>query len=123
MYRSGGEPRSGSGRRSEHRHADATRADLSGARLALDRIAIPKDALDRVSELVGPGTSLIVSDEPVSRETGQATDFIVLMSNEPQGGLKIRRRGPSLEARSRYQRPAYGGSPFGWSGTPFVWWR
>lgn len=123
MYRSVGGPRPGSGGRSEHRHADATRADLPGARLALDRIAIPKDALDRVSELVGPGTSLIVSDEPVSRETGQATDFIVLMSNEPQGGLKIRRRGPSLEARSRYQRPAYGGSPFGWSGTPFVWWR
>ena len=123
MYRSADGPRPASGKQGEYRQASAAPADLAGARQALDRIAFTKDALDRISELVGPGATLIVSDEPVSRETGQATDFIVVMSNEPQGGLKIRRRSPSLEARSRYQRPGYGGSPFGWSGPSFLWWR
>jgi L,D-transpeptidase catalytic domain len=122
MYRSAGEPRPANGKRGEHRHAGAAPTDLAGARQALDRIAIPKEAVDRISELAGPGASLIVSDEPLSREAGQATEFIVVMSNEPQGGLKIRRRPQSLEARSRYQRP-YGGSPFGWSGPGFLWWR
>jgi len=44
------------------------------------------------------------------------------MSTEPQGGLKIRRRTPALEARNRFQRPGYGSSSFGWSGPPFLWW-
>jgi L,D-transpeptidase catalytic domain len=123
MYRSAHEPRPAIGKRGEPRQVDAAPADLAGARLALDRIAIPKEAVDRISEMVGPGASVIVSDEPVSREAGQATDFIVVMSNEPQGGLKIRRRSPGLEARSRYQRPGYGSSPFGWSGPSFLWWR
>ena len=123
MYPSVNEPRPAAGKRGDHRHTPAAPADLAGARQALDRITIPKEALDRISEMAGPGTSLMVSDEPLSRETGQATDFIVVMSNEPQGGLKIRRRSPGLEARNRYQRPAYGGSPFGWSGPGFLWWR
>jgi hypothetical protein len=94
-------------------------ADREGAKAALDRIAIPKEAVERISEMVAPGTSLIVSDEGLSRETGPATEFIVLMSGEPQGGIKIRRR-PS-EARTRYQRPP---STFGgWGGqSPFSFW-
>ena len=36
------------------------------------------------------GSSLIVSDEAVSKETGKSTDFIVLVSTEPQGGIKKR---------------------------------
>jgi hypothetical protein len=120
MYRSVGERLAG-GKRGERRQAEAAPADLAGARHALDRIAIPKEASDRIAEMVGPGTSVIVSDESLSKETGQATEFIVVMSNEPQGGLKIRRRPQGLEARYRQQRP-YGG-PFGWSGGPFPWWR
>ncbi len=123
VYRSAHEAKPAGGKRGEYRHASAAPADLAGARQALDRIAIPKEAADRIAEMVGPGASLIVSDEPPSRETGPATEFIVVMSTEPQGGLKIRRRSPSLEARGRYQRPAYSGSPFGWSGSPFLWWQ
>jgi hypothetical protein len=37
-----------------------------------------------------PGTSLIVSDEEAHKETGKATDFVVLISGEPQGGIKKR---------------------------------
>jgi hypothetical protein len=104
------------------RQAGPVEANQAGAKAALDRIAIPKEALERISETVAPGTSLIVSDEALSRETGPATDFIVLMSGEPQGGIKIRRR-PG-EPRTRFQRPPssspYGGS---WSGpSPFFFW-
>jgi lipoprotein-anchoring transpeptidase ErfK/SrfK len=45
---------------------------------ALDRIEMPQDAVDRIAELVSPGASLIISDYPVSGETGKYTDFIVL---------------------------------------------
>ena len=45
---------------------------------ALDRITIPDDALARITELVTPGASLIISDLGLSYETGNGTDFIVL---------------------------------------------
>jgi len=48
------------------------------ANAALDRIEIPQDAVDRISELLTPGSSLIVSDYGISHETGRDTDFIVL---------------------------------------------
>jgi hypothetical protein len=73
------------------RLAEPTVTDTTAAKAALDRIAIPQDALDRISEFVSPGSSLIISDEEISKETGKDTEFIVLMSGEPQGGVKIRR--------------------------------
>ena len=65
-------------------------ADVAGAQLALDRLVIPQEALDRISEVLLPGSSLIVSDEGPSNETGKDTDFIVFMSGEPQGGIASR---------------------------------
>jgi L,D-transpeptidase catalytic domain len=101
------------------RGAAPVEADVAGAKRALERIVIPKDALERISEVVGPGSSLIVTDEPVSRETGKYTDFIVVMSKEPQGGLKIRRRrefNAGYRFRRSYDRPANGwGGPSFWS--------
>jgi hypothetical protein len=82
--------------------SEAHRPDIRGAKAALDRISIPHDAIDRLADIVSPGSALIVSDESLSRETGQATEFIVVMSGEPQGGIKIRKREP--EARNRYER-------------------
>jgi hypothetical protein len=72
------------------------------AKSALDRIVIPQDALDRIAG-VAPRSSLIVTDEELSAETGKGTDFVVLLSGEPQGGVNIRRRGP--EAAFGYARP------------------
>ena len=45
---------------------------------ALERITIPQEALTRITELMTPGASLIVSDLGYSYETGRGTDFIVL---------------------------------------------
>jgi len=50
----------------------------STAAQALDRIEFPKEAIDRISELLVPGSSLVVSDEGLGRETGRYTEFIVL---------------------------------------------
>jgi hypothetical protein len=48
------------------------------ANAVLGRIEIPQAAVDRISELLTPGSSLIVSDHGISQETGKDTDFIVL---------------------------------------------
>jgi len=48
------------------------------ANAAFNRIEIPKDAAERIAELLTPGSTLIVSDYGISDETGQDTDFIVL---------------------------------------------
>ncbi len=36
------------------------------------------DVVERISELLTPGSSLIVSDYGISEETGKDTDFIVV---------------------------------------------
>jgi hypothetical protein len=89
--------------------------DPGSAKSALDRIAIPQEALDHIAG-IAPGSSLIITDEALSSETGKGTDFVVILSGEPQGGIKIRRRGPDAEAEFRYVRPrdrlSNGRSPF-----------
>ena len=83
------------------------------AKAALDRIVIPQDALDRIAG-IAPRSSLIVTDEPLSSETGKGTEFVVLLSGEPQGGIKRRRRSPGSEFRYAYPRSQpFGRSPFG----------
>ena len=61
------------------------------AKDALDRISIPKEVLDRIAPTALPRSSIIVSDEPLSRETNYRTEFIAVLSNQPQGGFKTRR--------------------------------
>jgi hypothetical protein len=39
---------------------------------------LPQQAVDRIGELLVPGSSLVVSDEGLGRETGRDTEFIVL---------------------------------------------
>ena len=45
---------------------------------ALARIDIPQDAIDRISAMIGPGSSFVVSDQGLGEETGEGTDFIVV---------------------------------------------
>jgi hypothetical protein len=68
--------------------------DVAAAKTALDRITLPPELVTKVSQYVWPGSSLIVSDEEMSKETGEATDFVVLISGEPQGGIKKRPKQP-----------------------------
>jgi L,D-transpeptidase-like protein len=44
---------------------------------ALDRIIMPPELIERISAMITPGSSLIVSDNRLSDETGEYTDFIV----------------------------------------------
>ena len=50
----------------------------STAAQALDRIQMPPEAVERIAELLSPGSSLVISDEGLGRETGRMTEFIVL---------------------------------------------
>lgn len=61
------------------------------AKDALDRVSFPKDVLDRLALTAVPRSSIIVSDEPLSRETNYRTEFIAVLSDQPQGGFKNRR--------------------------------
>jgi lipoprotein-anchoring transpeptidase ErfK/SrfK len=63
--------------RAEH-EAKLAKASRPSAAAALERIEMPQDAVERISELMSPGSSLIISDYPVSGETGKYTDFIIL---------------------------------------------
>ena len=62
------------------------------AKSALDRITIPQDVLDRIAPTALPRSSLIISDEPLNRETNYRTEFVVVLNDQPQGGLAMRRR-------------------------------
>jgi len=86
-------------------------SDLEGAKAALDRITIPQDSLDLIAEKVSPRSALIVSDEALSSETGNGTEFVVPLSGEPQGGLKNRRPSPQ-QFEVRYPRAPHWRPPF-----------
>ena len=94
--------------------APANETDLPSAKGALDRVIIPEDAVDRITQLVSPRSSLIISDEGPSSETGHGTEFVIVMSDEPQGGLAHRRRGSDIGVRHGSRRDRfYWRSPFG----------
>jgi lipoprotein-anchoring transpeptidase ErfK/SrfK len=50
---------------------------LQTAGAALDRISMPQDVRLKIEDVMKTGSSLIVSDNGMSNETGQFTDFIV----------------------------------------------
>jgi hypothetical protein len=67
------------------------------AKDALDRITIPQDVIDRIGPTALPRSSIIISDEPLSAETNYRTEFVAVLSNQPQGGFITRQ--PTTEAR------------------------
>jgi hypothetical protein len=95
------------------RDVEPAPTDKDSAKAALDRIVIPQDALNRIAG-IAPRSSLIVTDEPMSSETGKGTEFVVLLSGEPQGGIKRRRRSPGGDFHYAHPRSQpFGRSPFG----------
>jgi hypothetical protein len=69
------------------------------AKDALDRVTIPQEVLDRIAPTALPRSSIIVSDEPLSRETNYRTEFVAVLNNQPQGGFVTRKPTPSLDVR------------------------
>jgi hypothetical protein len=65
--------------------------DADDAKGALDRITIPQDVLDRIAPTALPRSSIIISDEPLSSETNYRTEFVAVLSNQPQGGFITRK--------------------------------
>jgi hypothetical protein len=66
------------GRHSKPQHEVVSVTPSPSASDALDRIEIPQEALARISSLLTPGASLVISDQGLGPETGKGTDFIVL---------------------------------------------
>jgi hypothetical protein len=62
------------------------------AERALDRIEIPDEFIPLMPTGAWLGSMVIVTDEPPHKETGPGTDFLVVLSEEPQGALKVRTR-------------------------------
>jgi lipoprotein-anchoring transpeptidase ErfK/SrfK len=68
---------------------------------ALDRITFPQEVLDRIAPTAVPLSSITISDEPLSGETNYRTEFVAVLSNQPQGGFITRERSPDIIARSQ----------------------
>ena len=65
-------------RRRTCRSIPAPIVSSTSATEVLDRLEIPADIRNVVSELLTPGSSMVVTDNGISYETGKGTDFIVL---------------------------------------------
>jgi hypothetical protein len=61
------------------------------AKDALDRVTIPQEVLDRVAPTAQPRSSIVISDEPLSKETNYRTEFVTVLNNQPQGGFITRK--------------------------------
>ena len=80
----------------------AVTIDGDDAKNALDRITIPKDVLDRIAPTALPRSSIIISDEPLSAETNYRTEFVAVLSNQPQGGFITRERSTEVAVTDPY---------------------
>ncbi len=67
------------------------------AKDALDRVTIPQDVLDRIAPTAVPRSSIIISDEPLSKETNYRTEFVAVLNNQPQGGFITRKPTPPTD--------------------------
>jgi hypothetical protein len=83
--------RNGAGLGASLRWTAVTIENGDDAKDALDRITIPQDVLNRIAPTALPRSSIIVSDEPLSRETNYRTEFVAVLNNQPQGGFLMRR--------------------------------
>jgi len=71
--------------------------DADDAKSALDRITIPQEVLERIAPTALPRSSIVISDEPLSAETNYRTEFVAVLSNQPQGGFITRQPTVNVE--------------------------
>ena len=74
--------------------------NADGAKDALDRITIPQDVLDRIAPTAMPRSSIVISDEPLSKETNYRTEFVAVLNNQPQGGFITRKPTVNVQVAS-----------------------
>lgn len=77
------------------------------ARNALDRITIPQEVLARIAPTALPRSSIVISDEPLSAETNYRTEFVAVLSNQPQGGFITRKPNVDVVARDDFRRGGF----------------
>ena len=72
--------------------------------------------LDRIGPTALPRSSIVISDEPLSKETNYRTEFVTVLSDQPQGGFITRKPTPVAVAESSM----WGGQGFGffWQPSP-----
>ena len=93
--------------------------DGDNAKSALDRITIPQEVLDRIAPTALPRSSIVISDEPLSKETNYRTEFVTVLSNQPQGGFITRKptppdilvAGPNDDGFSPFFQPSWNSQP------------
>ena len=73
--------------------------------------------LDRIAPTALPRSSIVISDEPLSKETNYRTEFVAVLSNQPQGGFITRPRSVDVYAED----PGWGGGNFFFFGNPNVY--
>jgi hypothetical protein len=66
------------------------------AKAALDRITMPPEVLARIGPTALPRSSIVISDEPLSAETNYRTEFVAVLSHQPQGGFITRKPTPNV---------------------------
>lgn len=91
--------------------------DGDNAKDALDRITIPQEVWDRIGPTALPRSSIIISDEPLSAETNYRTEFVAVLSNQPQGGFITRK--PTAPPMAVASDDGYGGWDNGGNGFGF----
>jgi L,D-transpeptidase catalytic domain len=89
------------------------------AKSAFDRITIPQEVIDRFGSTALPRSSIIISDEPLHRETNYRTEFVVALNNQPQGGLITRPRTPPETYVAGNDRGGFFGGLFRQGGQQF----
>ena len=71
------------------------------AKAALDRITIPQEVLEHIAPTAVARSSIVISDEPLHRETNYRTEFVVALHDQPQGGLAMRKRPAEVRTARR----------------------
>jgi hypothetical protein len=96
----------------------AVTVEGTNAKDALDRITIPQEVIDRIGPTAVPRSSIVISDEPLHRETNYRTEFVVALNDQPQGGLITRARSPEVRVARDDTRGGGGGGFFGFFRQP-----
>ncbi len=85
------------------------------AQNALDRITFPREVLDNIAPTAMPLSSIVISDVPLSSETNYRTEFVAVLSNQPQGGFITRAKSPDMNIAGNQNDNGFGS---GWFGSP-----